>query len=619
MTGRGRSAATWLVVPAYLVLTLLLTWPLAREFGRAIPAVFGALDPLLQSFLLGWDWQTLLADPGQLFHLPIFYPHPRALTFMDHLVGEAIVAWPIALLTGRTAPAYNSLVVLSFVLSGWFTYRLARGMGLSRAASFLGGLAFAFGPYRYANLGNLNQMQTQFLPLGIHLALRCHRRQRLTDLSGMFLVLVVQSWFGWYYFFHLALAAALVFLHESARGRCGWRAGQINRAFLMGVAAIALILPGYLPYWQQQQAMPAFRRTIGMTALWSADLTDYFKLNVESAWSHLWRGGSGAQGFWPGFLAVPLALLGCLALLRGTGASVHSSTVVTGDPLVAGRDSTGANSSWFSVRIARWLHGQARSLARRTGEAGALLLVGVAGWILSLGPILQVAGHRTIVPLPFAAGFFLVPGLSSMRAPSRFAVLVLLSASVLAAIGYDRLRRARWFTSRVGAVLLFLSALGIGIIGAWPVDLPMTIAPHRTDMPPVYAWLADQADRDPLVEIPMPQWVTDEDPTHARRQAWLLEHRHPRLDGVSGFVPPDYESLRLVMQGFPRPGTVAALERYGARWVIVHYGDYDSTGAAALEQAVAESNQLTPAARFGGDAIYRLVRAGSTGESQIRR
>jgi len=84
-------------------------------------------------------------------------------------------------------------------------------------------------------------------------------------------------------------------------------------------------------------------------------------------------------------------------------------------------------------------------------------------------------------------------------------------------------------------------------------------------------------------------------------------------------VPPDYESLRLVMQGFPRPGTVAALERYGARWVIVHYGDYDSAAAAALERAVADSERLTPAARFGEDAIYRLVPVGPTGESQIRR
>ena len=106
MTGERRSLTpSWAVLPAYLVLSLVLTWPLAREFGQAIPAVFGPLDALLQSFLLGWDWYALAHAPARLFHLPIFHPHERALTYMDHLVGEAVAAWPIRLLTGRTAPA----------------------------------------------------------------------------------------------------------------------------------------------------------------------------------------------------------------------------------------------------------------------------------------------------------------------------------------------------------------------------------------------------------------------------------------------------------------------------------------------------------------------------------
>ena len=612
MTTPGRPVASRLVVPAYFVLSLLLTWPLARDFSRAIPAVFGALDPLLQVFLLGWDWQVLTTDPGRLFHLPIFHPQVRALTFMDHLVGEAIVAGPIALLTGRMAPAYNTLVILSFVLSGWFTYRLARGMGLSRPASFLGGLIFAFGPYRYANLGNLNQLQTQFLPLGLHLAWRCHRRQRPGDIALVFLVLVAQSWFGWYYFFHLALALVLLFLHEAARGRPAWRREDLGKVVLIGAAAALLVLPWYWPYWEQQRAMPGFRRTIGMTALWSADVTDYFRLNVENLWSRSWPGGSGAQGFWPGFLAVPLALIGIVSVLRGgAGFPVDSKVPQAWLP--------DTHSSWMSIRAARWCCSSAVTLARRTGRAGVFLLVGLAGWILSLGPILQIAGHRTIVPLPFAVGFLLLPGFSSMRAPSRFAVLVLLATAVLAAIGYDRLRRSASVAGRGRATLLFASALALGIVGAWPVNLPMTPAPHRADMPPVYAWLAGQADRDPLVEIPMPKWVMDENPTHARRQAWLLEHRHPRIDGVSGFVPPDDEILRLVMQGFPRPGTLAALDRHGAGWVIVHYGDYEAAAAERLERDVAASPRLAPAARYGTDAIYRLMPGNASGRSQFNR
>jgi hypothetical protein len=595
--GRRPSAASWSVVPAYLLLSLALTWPVARDFAHAIPAVFGALDPLLQSFLLGWDWHALATAPARVFHLPIFHPHERALTYMDHLLGEAVVAWPIRLLTGKTAPAYNALVLASFGLSGWFTYRLCRGMGLSRGASFLGGLAFAFGPYRYANLGNLNQLQTQFLPLGLHLALRCHRRQRLRDLAGLLAVLVVQSAFGWYYFFHLALVTALVFGWEALRGRRGWPAGALPGVVLMGAVALALVLPLLWPYLEQQRAMPGFRRTIGMTALWSADVVDYFRITLESAWARVWP--TGAQAYWPGFLAVPLALVGLWGVIASASA-----------PVVA--RPRAARSSWYLLRAAHWLGNR----ARRWGDAGHFLLIGLAGWIFSLGPVLHVAGTRTPVPLPFAAAFFVVPGFGSMRAPTRFAVLVLLATAVLAAVGWDRLMRGRSPGGRRG---LFVAALFVGILGAWPVGIPMTTVPERSAMPPVYAWLVEQADRDPMVEMPMPKRVTDEDPTHARRQAWFLWHQHPRIDGVSGFVPPDDEILRLVMQGFPRPGALNALDRRGARWVIVHYADYAPEHAAWIEREIAAGGRLVEQARFGTDAIYRLMPAGSAPGSQFNR
>jgi hypothetical protein len=594
---------SWSVVPAYLLLSIALLWPVARDFGHAIPAVFGALDPLLQSFLLGWDWHALATAPSRLFDLPIFHPHPRALTYMDHMLGEALAAWPIRLITGQTAPAYNALVLGSFVLSGWFTYRLCRGMGLSRGASFLAGLAFAFGPYRYANLGNLNQLQTQFLPMGLHLALRCHRKQRLADMAALLATFVVQAAFGWYYFFHLVLMTTLVFGWEALRGRCGWRSGALPRIVLMGVVAGVLILPMIWPYLEQQRAMPAFRRTIGMTALWSADVVDYVRVTVESAWARGWP--SGAQAYWPGFLAVPLALVGLWGVLRSASASAERSPAT--DRL--------ARSSWYSLRLAGWLGER----ARRWGDAGNLLVIGLAAWIFSLGPVLQVAGIRTSVPLPFAVAFFVVPGFNSMRAPGRFAVLVLLAASVLAAVGWDRLMRTSPARGVRWRRLAFLGALVVGVAGAWPAGIPMTVAPHRDDMPPVYAWLAGQPDREPLAELPMPKWVMDENPTHARRQAWLLEHGHPRVDGVSGFVPPADEQLRIVMQGFPRTGPINALDRRGVRWVIVHYGDYPSDRAAWIEAEAAAGGRLAEAARFGTDVIYRLMPAGSAPGSQFNR
>jgi hypothetical protein len=368
------------------------------------------------------------------------------------------------------------------------------------------------------------------------------------------------------------------------------------------LASAVIIVPCLYPYWQQQQAMPEFRRTLGMTALWSADLLDYLGLNVENAWGLHWPGGSRAQSYWPGLLAAPLAFLGLMSALRGSWRIGPAPDTVR----LAHRrgDAPARAAGWLTVRLVRWLAGHFQRFVRRTGEPGYFALLGFSAFVLSLGPVLQVGGQRTLVPLPFGLCFFLVPGFSSMRAPGRFAGLVLLAAAVLAAIGFVAL--CRRLQPRVRRRLLFGGAVAITLTAAWSSPIPLIGYPHQASMPPAYAWLAAQPDRAPLLELPMPAHVTDENPTHARRQHWLLYHRHPRLDGVSGFVPPDYDLLRIVMQGFPRPGTLAAASRYGARWILVHYDDWPPAVADSLRAAAAARPELVNAAEFGGDVVYRL-------------
>lgn len=530
----SRRQSAW-VVPAYALFSVVLTWPLALHFDRRLPLSFGDLDPLLQCFLLNWDWHALATAPLSIFNPPIFHPEPRALTYMDHLIGPALLAWPLA---AWPVAAYNTLVLLATVASGWFMYRLTRLLGVSRAVAFGAGLLYAFGPFRHANLSNLNQLQTQFLPLGLFFGIRFLRRWRTRDLVGAGLTLVVQSWFGWYYVFQLGLALALLALWE-------WRHGRLNPRQLLQprvgwtlLGGGLLILPGVLPYLVQQQAMPAFRRTLGMAALWSADLLDYARPRGEHA-------------FLPGLLVAPLAL-------------------------------------WAWVR-------------RRPGTGFMALLAGV-GFVLSLGPLLHVAGRRLLLPLPYAAGYFLLPGFSSMRAPGRFALLVLLASVVTAALAADGWRR-RW---RPASLLLALG-VAVSLVVSWPLPVALTEYPRRQEMPPVYDWLARQPGDFAILELPMPRRVTDESHRDIVRQVWTLAHGKRRLDGVSGFVPPDLEVFRMTMAGFPRPGVLRAAARRGARLLIVHYGDYEPSHAAELRTAAAASPGLKEMARFGDDVVYELT------------
>ncbi len=96
---------SYLVVPFYLLASLVLTWPLARNFGTHLPAVSIPYDALLHVFLLGWGWHGLTTSPLGVFDAPIFYPEVRTLTYMDHMLGEAVLAGPIIPFTVRQEKA----------------------------------------------------------------------------------------------------------------------------------------------------------------------------------------------------------------------------------------------------------------------------------------------------------------------------------------------------------------------------------------------------------------------------------------------------------------------------------------------------------------------------------
>src|SRR6266446_428436 len=464
-----RLRVTNLVLPGYLLAAVLFTWPLAANFTSAIPSSRVAFDPPMQAFLLGWDWHALLAHPLAVFNAPIFHPEPNTLTYMDHLLGETFLASPVLAMFRSIAAAYNFLVLFSFVVSAWAVYRLARLCGASQPGSCLAGFLYAFSPYRFANMDLLNQLQTEFLPLGILFAVKFLRKYRARDLAALAGCLIAQVYFGWYYAYYLAIAIALLLAcaaltRSFAPDRVPlWKTGAI------AAAALLLILPLTLPYVHEHRILPEFRRSLGESALYSADVMDYLKLNRNAVLAGFFPFATGAQSYWPGFATVLLGAMGW-------------------------RKARPAGDSWDRPQL-----------------QGYFLALSATAFLLSLGPILHVAGARIWIPLPHAVLYYLVPGFSSMRAPARFACLVLLGLAVLASFGYDRLRERIRPPFIRGLTLSALFALSIAF--AWPRPLSTLELPSESRTPPVYAWLKARPGSEPLLELPVPRVDADENET----------------------------------------------------------------------------------------------------------
>jgi hypothetical protein len=533
------------------------------EFGRAVPATGHLNDARLQAFLLGWDWQALCSAPLGIFDPPIFHPEPGALTYMDHLVGETLLSSPFLAASGSVAPAYNFLVLFSFVASAWAVYRLTRLLGVSRTAAFLAGFLFAFSPYRFGSLDMLNVLQTQFLPFGLFFGIRFSTRHRARDLWALAGVFVAQVYFGWYYTFYLILVLCLLLAHALARGGLAIRRLFALDVLLAAGAALILALPVVVPYVEQGLATPSYRRSLAEAETYSATPFEYLRVNRRALNSRWHPSAAADHSYWPGVVTVGLAAAGIAGLWRRRGAAVAGG--------------------------------------------GYFLLLSVVAFVLSLGPYLRAAGRRVLeIPLPYAALHSFLPGWASMRAPGRLASVVLLALVVLAALGYDRLRArtagTRPMAWRTAAGALFL----VAIVSAWqhpPIFLEL---PTAATLPPVYAWLARQPEATPLVEIPVAADERNESETDILRQYYVLYHGKPRLDGASGFVSPQYRAFRAALRAFPADAALDEAARLGAERVIVHLGDFTLREREELEARMRAARRLVPEQRFGDVAVFRL-------------
>ena len=557
-----RGWAVWGPLALYTAAAVIFTWPLVVSLRSHLGAPEGPGDPYLNLWILGWDLRTITTHPGWLFNgrifdANIFHPATGTLTYSDHLIPQALLVLPVYILSRDPVVCYNVLLFGSFVASGLAMHALARTLGASFTGATVAGIAWAFWPYRVAHLIHLQLQALYFLPLAVLFLLRVVAAGRRRDAVWLGVTAGLQAASSVYYGVMTAIALVTTFVGVAAGvGRI--RSGRLlGRSALAAIVALIVVAPLVWPYWRIQQD-EGFARNLYEASRHEAVLTSYLQVpptNVIYGSTHVLteRDSAGAlregrhegveDELFPGLTLILLAALG----------------------LVASRREATTPVAWTM-----------------------LVLAGI-GLVLSLGP----DGIRPV----YAFFHRVVFGFQGVRAPARFAVLVMFGLAVLASRGATALEeRAGGNQTYVAALLLVLCIEYASM--PWPL---VARPPMRTD---VGQWLASASGPGAVVYLPVGNDRRDTLP-----MVDSLQYSRPIVNGASGQRPSFYPALVDTMSTFPSAEALWTLHDLDVRFIVAPSALASAPPSDELRRGVLPlgDTPLVERARFADAVIYELA------------
>ena len=298
---RSRTAFVALACAVYIGCAVWATWPAVSHVGDrylARPSLGAGEAAAGDHLQLAWAFwlpghqleqaRAPWADPYS------FRPEAHAApNVQGWLLG--IPYWPFDRLFGQTW-AYNLIVLLSFVGAGGLTCWWLRALGLSRAASLVGGVAFALAPYRVGqSTGHLLGLIAFLLPA----ALLALERRRFVWAAACLAAIPLSGQI------HLAMGAVVLALgYAWARlDRADWpkAAAAPLLAVVCGVLVERLVVAG---------SVAAGGRDFGQVRRYSAELSDFVTRAV----------GAGVEELvFVGWLVVPVAVVGLVTIRHRRG------------------------------------------------------------------------------------------------------------------------------------------------------------------------------------------------------------------------------------------------------------------------------------------------------------
>ncbi len=502
----------WLIISIFSILLILFVYPSAFIYPKDI--LPDNNDTRLIAYIIG-QVQNNLIEHKPLYSGTFFAPEKDTLTYSDLFLTTSIITLPFRALTNHPVLIFNVALITNFLLTIISSYLLFNYLFKDHWVTLLATILFNFTGFHLSYLPHLQIFSLWLTILTIYFYLRYQD----TD-KNIFLTLVLLS--------STAQLAESIFTFYLIFFACFCLFWRKKEQFLKILIQFIFILPLWIsllfPYLQLHLQFPEATRPIRDAAAFSLGLDEIFTkyhsrtvitlfittLVIESLFQKAWQSRLNRK------VVIP---------------ATEPESRISGFYLYRFRVKPGMTLKKYLTQFL-W-----RGPKRHIFDPWKYILF--FSLIMSLGPVLKIFGKNLRIfsfptPLPYALFYYLFPGFTGFRTPSRFILLALLAAVII--IGYKLVPIFKNLAAKTKFtfILLILSFLFL------EADLPLKGYPVNINMHPVYQEVKNLPSDDIILELPIKLWNMPDHEIESVRSLYSLFHKHRRLGGFSGFATKDW-------------------------------------------------------------------------------
>ena len=289
----------------YLVLTVGMTWPMVTRLNSHL--IGNNIDVWINTWVTWWT-KRALTQGLNLFHTDMmFYGRGASLVFHSFSHFNTALELLLQPLMG-ILPAYNIVILLTRVLSGYGMYCLVHYLTRRPVVAFFSGFVFAFCPYLMYECSHPVLVSTQWMPFFMLHLIRLVREQRRRSILPAAAFFVLTALCSWHLMIFLALLAALYLLVSFFTERSSWSLSTWRDLALLGLVAFVVLSPFFYLFVKEQVTVdnPYMNASGGI----GTDIAAFFlpaagnpMLNVVS------KDPVADRPFYVGFLVISLSLV----------------------------------------------------------------------------------------------------------------------------------------------------------------------------------------------------------------------------------------------------------------------------------------------------------------------